>query len=63
MSQNAKILKHLQAGHRLTPLTALKRFGTLRLGGRIYDLKKQGCPIVSRMVKRGNSRVAEYRLA
>ncbi len=61
-SQEKAILKHLQKGLVLTPLDALKRFGTLRLSGRVYDLKKAGHAISKRMVKKGGKSVAEYSL-
>lgn len=62
-SQASRILDYMATGKGITPLTALKRFGCLRLGARAYDLKKQGHPIVSRMVRRNGATVAEYRLA
>jgi len=61
--QASKILRYLQTGKRLTSLEALKMFGCMRLGGRAYDLKKQGHNIVSEMIRLSNGkRVAEYRL-
>jgi len=65
MSQNDRILSYLKSGGRLTPLTAL-RFGMgMRLGARIYDLRREGYPIQQRMVKVRNAdgteaEVAEY---
>ncbi len=44
-SQNERILAALRSGRKLSPLEALNDFGTMRLGGRIYDLKKAGIPI------------------
>ncbi len=44
-SQNQKILAALKNGRKLTPIDALNDFGCFRLGGRIYDLKKDGVPI------------------
>ena len=38
MTQNQAIMDHLRAGRSLTPLDAFDRFGTLRLGARIYEL-------------------------
>jgi hypothetical protein len=49
-SQNKQILSYLQAGHRLTPLDALYKFGSLRLSARIYDLKRQGVAITSDLI-------------
>lgn len=63
LTQNQAILKHLKKGKRITSLTALKLFGCLRLSGRIYDLKKAGHDILSRMVTRNGKHVKEYRLA
>jgi Helix-turn-helix domain len=62
-TQNAKIIAHLRAGNTLTPIEALHLFGTLRLGARIYDLKKSGENISADRVHIGNNRtVARYRL-
>jgi hypothetical protein len=68
-SQNKRIRKHLEAGRSLTPLDGLYQFGTMRLGARIYDLRKQGLrikvetiEIVSACVS-GKKRVARYTLA
>ncbi len=59
--QTKSILKALQDGDKLTPLDALHRFDCFRLGARIYDLKKAGHPIQSKIVAiEGGKRVAEY---
>lgn len=62
-SQNRKILAHLKKGRTLTPLDALSRFGCLRLGARVYDLRTAGHNIKkrSRRIKPGTI-VAEYYL-
>jgi hypothetical protein len=66
-SQNARIRKHLESGRSLTSLDALYQFGTLRLSGRIYDLKKQGLNIKSESIEitspsvyTGTKRVTKY---
>lgn len=41
-TQNQLIKKHLEAGNSITPLEALEKFGCLRLGARIYDLRTKG---------------------
>ena len=41
-SQNNRILYYLMAGKKLTPMKALSKFKTMRLGARIYDLRKRG---------------------
>jgi hypothetical protein len=61
-TQSDKILCYLSTGKPLTPLMALRRFGCLRLGARIYDLKEEGHKIRTRRVERGDAYVAEYRL-
>ena len=50
-SQKEAILDYLRQGNRITPLLALERFKCMRLGGRIYDLKKEGFPIEKEMVQ------------
>ena len=42
MTQSEQILNHLKSGHSITPLEALDKFGCMRLGARVYDLKQQG---------------------
>ena len=41
MTQNEAIMDHLRAGRSLTPLDAFHKYGTLRLGARIYELSGQ----------------------
>lgn len=60
--QNDKIIDYLATGRTLTPIVALRRFGVFRLGARVYELKRQGHPITSRLVRHGDAWVAEYRL-
>jgi hypothetical protein len=62
--QTAAILRHLRRNSSITPLEALRRYGCLRLGARIWDLRRQGHAIdaVRRKVSDGKW-VAEYFLA
>lgn len=62
-SQNDRIIDYLATGKPLTPLMALRRFGCMRLGARIYELKREGHRIESTRVRRGGAVVAEYRLS
>jgi Helix-turn-helix domain len=62
-TQNAQILQHLKEGKEITALTALQLFRSLRLSGRIYDLRAEGHQISSEMVKVGDKHVALYRMA
>lgn len=62
-SQEQLILAHLKSGKSITPLEALNLYHCLRLGGRIFDLKKRGHKIEKRMVETsGGAHVACYRL-
>lgn len=63
VSQSRKILRDLKRGRTVTALDALRRYGCLRLSGRIYDLKREGHPITKTMVEVGEGKwVARYRL-
>lgn len=44
-TQCAAILEHLKRHGSITPLEALNWYGCMRLGARIYDLKRAGTPI------------------
>ena len=60
-SQNEQILRHLKAGGSLTPLQALRKYGCLRLGARIYNLKARGHNMRKELVTTpGGKRVARY---
>jgi hypothetical protein len=62
-SQKLAILDYLKAGNRITPLEALDKFRCMRLGGRVYDLKKDGFEIEREMVTvPSGKRVASYKL-
>lgn len=50
-SQNQAVLKHLQSGRAIEPSTALEKFGIMRLGARIWDLRRQGHLITSTLVQ------------
>ncbi|MBS4057778.1 MAG: hypothetical protein KGZ82_10720 [Bacteroidales bacterium] len=60
-TQNQMILRALQRGRSLTPLHIFREFGCLRASARIYDLRRMGHAVKTRMVQvRGSKRVAEY---
>ena len=56
-----RILAHLQEGRPLTTVEAIQ-MGILRAGARVFELRKDGYNIETRLVKSGNDRIAEYRL-
>lgn len=61
MTQSQEILRYLEDGGSLTPIDALVLFSCFRLGARIHELKAEGHPIRSRIVKsRDGKRWAEY---
>lgn len=66
-SQRTLIKQHLQAGHTLTALQALRQFGCARLASRIDELRQSGMPISTEWLRIENAqgkrvRVARYRL-
>lgn len=61
MSQKLRILRALKRGQKITPLDALKRFGCLRLSGRILELREDGHKILTTMIEVGeDKKVARY---
>jgi Helix-turn-helix domain len=48
--QNELVLSHLKQHRVIDPHTALKRYGIMRLGARIYELRKQGVLIGTQSV-------------
>jgi Helix-turn-helix domain len=61
-TQADRVLDWMATGKGITPLQALKRFGCLRLGARIHQLKKDGHRIRTDLVRKNGKTVAEYRL-
>jgi hypothetical protein len=62
-SQEQAILEYLQGGAALTPLDALRLFGCMRLGARIWDLRRKGYNISMRVIETPSGKhVAEYRM-
>lgn len=51
------------SGKAITPLQALNKFGIFRLGARIYDLRRKGYNIATKMVRRNDKEYAQYKLA
>jgi len=62
MSQNTRILAHLQRGRNINRLQALNNFGCMRLARVINDLRNLGFDITTKMVPRGSSSYASYSL-
>lgn len=55
MTQTEMILNHLETKGAITPLEALMEYRCMRLGARIYDLKKLGYDIRSSFIENTNS--------
>ncbi len=62
MSQKLQILKRLQSGMTITPLSALSLFGCMRLAARINELRNEGYPIEGVRFKYKGSRPIRYSL-
>jgi hypothetical protein len=63
ISQNKRILKDLLKGDKLTPFSMLNRYGSLRAGARIFDLRRQGWNIITTMITtKSGKHIAEYSL-
>lgn len=65
--QTKRVGDYLLRHGKITPLEALNKLGTMRLGARIYELRQEGFAITRLMkwvrTRDGETRVAEYRLA
>ncbi len=61
-AQNKRILKHLKKGLSITPLSALRLFGCMRLAARIYELRQAGHDIEGVRFKYKGSRPIRYSL-
>lgn len=55
MNQNQQVLNHLAKYGSITPRQALERYGIMRLGARIYDLRDLGYRI-DRVMEKGKNR-------
>ena len=58
MNQNQQVLNHLAKYGSITPKQALERYGIMRLGARIYDLKGLGYNII-KTTEKGKNRYGE----
>lgn len=62
-TQKAQVRAWLLQGNHLTPLEALRRFGSLRLSAIIFDLREDGMPIITEKLQVSpRKRVANYYL-
>ena len=66
-TQCERVLKYMHDFGSINPAQAMDDLGVMRLGARIWDLKRAGHPITRKMVKKKNRygepvSFAEYRL-
>ena len=54
ISQKQKVLNWLQTGKPLTPIQALERFGSFRLGALIHKLRNEGYSITTTLISLQN---------
>jgi hypothetical protein len=59
MSQQTEVLNHLKK-EPLTPLVALKKYGTMRLAALIFNLRDEGHSINTKIVNVGSQRNPKY---
>lgn len=67
-TQTAQIRAHMEAGNWLSPLEALAKFKSFRLGARVWEIKRDLAGTNRQVVKRTRTlldgkRVAEYTIA
>ena len=62
LTQEQKVLNHLKAHQSISGLTALRKYGIMRLAARIHYLKKFGYDIKTELVSNGKKKWAEYSL-
>lgn len=59
-NQTSRILNFLRSGRGLTAISALTRFGCMRLAARIEELRHDGVKVRSRTLRRNGKRFACY---
>ena len=67
-SQKDLILEYMEKNGSITPLEAQRFIGCMRLGARIWDLRRDGYDIIRELVSvptrnGGHTLIAKYRLA
>jgi hypothetical protein len=60
ITQTELVARHLKEHKRITPLDALKLYRIMRLGARIWELRRQGMTIKSKLVSWNGKHFAEY---
>lgn len=60
LSQNNEVLIYIQEHGSITPLEALEKIGSFRLGARIFELRRMGHNIETEYVETLGKRFARY---
>lgn len=62
-SQTERILEWMLQGHPITPIDALDRFGSFRLGARIAEIKAKGYLVYSEFITTpSGKKIKQYHL-
>ena len=62
MTVKNQVRRRLESGGKISPLSALRDFGCLRLAAVIHELRRDGVPIVTDTRTQRGKRFAVYRL-
>lgn len=62
LTQCEMVIAYIEEYGDITPIDAVQELGIMRLASRICDLKKQGFPIVSKMITVKNRRGKDCRV-
>lgn len=62
LTKKDKVKAHLLSGKPITPLEALRDYGSFRLADIVFRLKKEGMNIISEPCTIGGSTFAKYSL-
>ncbi len=62
LTQREMVLQHLKEGRVITPLEALQKYGSLRLGAIIHTLRREGMNIETNYITVERKTFAEYKL-
>lgn len=60
-STTDKIRAWLLRGYKITPLQALQKWGCMRLGARIHDLRQEGMNITTTRITVNGKTFAQYK--
>ena len=62
LTQREMVLQHLKEGRVITPLEALQKYGSFRLGAIIHTLRREGLNIETNYITVERKTFAEYKL-